>query len=66
MAFSYGLYPHIIFHMGKHIFSYTHLCILGTFSFFFPLLTCFQGSVSGHWEHYSGHGLHESGCGGQL
>lgn len=32
------------------------------------ILTCswFQGSVSGHRQRYSGHGLYESGCGGQL
>lgn len=26
----------------------------------------FQGSISGHWKHYSGHGLPENRCGGQL
>lgn len=32
------------------------------------IFTCswFQGSISGHWQRYSGHGLHESGCWGQL
>lgn len=44
--------------------SHPRLCLLFTFSYF-PC-SWFQGSLGGHWQHYSGHGLHASRCGGQL